>query len=725
MGLLLVVPFVKGATITSKTTGGVGGASATWVGTSADWTSTSNWVGGVVPTSSDHVVIPDAATTLFDPVLPTNTAIGSIIIQSGGILNGGTGTILTVSDGTGAWFNRGTFNAGTSEVVFTNAAASITDTTNFYNVTIADGASLTLGTNNYMRIAGSLSLSSSGIFNAAQNYNTVEYNGTTDQSVINPNGILTGFYNLILSGSGTKTFPLTAFSLVGDFSLSGRVMATIAGVTIVGGNLTISNGSILSISPAINLTVSGLLTNNSGASGFVLKSDSTGTASLVHNTNNVPATVERFISGNAKEWHFLSSPIVNQSISGSWMPSGTYGNGTGYDLYLWNEPSSFWIYKMDSTSTITWNALHPGGDFTVGRGYLYSAQAVNPTKVFTGLLNNGSEVYGLTFNSFNLSLKGFNLVGNPYPSPIDWGAATGWGRSNLTTTGGGFDMWIWNPASKNYGVYNSSDASGIGTNSVTRYIASMQGYFVRASNTGNLSMNNDVRVLDVTGNKFKSKKQVDNKISLSVNSDAGYGSDEIQLRFGFFENGNGAMKLFSKTLTALSLYMDSRGNSLSVQYLTNTRENPEVPLMFSPGVNGNYTFNCNFDQSNFDTVMLEDRQTHYIQNLKVDKMYGFIASKTDDANRFTLHFGSIKTFSNKELLGRIYLDGIEVVVDLTLISKETDVFIYDIMGRILYQQKLQGGILHRISINAHTQMLIVSIKNPDGSYCRKLTWVGK
>jgi hypothetical protein len=38
-------------------------------------------------------------------------------------------------------------------------------------------------------------------------------------------------------------------------------------------------------------------------------------ASLIHNSDNVLATVQRFISGAKEDWHFLSSPISNQEIA--------------------------------------------------------------------------------------------------------------------------------------------------------------------------------------------------------------------------------------------------------------------------------------------------------------------------------------------------------------------------------------------------------------------------
>jgi len=410
--------------------------------------------------------------------------------------------------------------------------------------------------------------------------------------------------------------------------------------------------------------------------------------------------------------------VSNQIIGGSWLPPGTYGNGTGYDLYLWNEPNSCWIYKLNTTSAINWNTVHPGSNFVIGRGYLYSVQATNPTKAFLGNLNNGYISYGITASSSEVDLKGFNLVGNPYPSSIDWQAASGWTRSNLVSTGGGYDMWIWNPTANNYGVFNS--ATGTGTNSVTRYIAPMQGYFVRASGNGNLGMNNNVRVHNGAGNWFKNTEIIPGLLSVIVQSETDNSFDEVNLLFGFTANQPGAMKLFSRVPTAPSLYMPSGSESFSVRYLTSTADNTMVPIMFKPGRDGNYTLNCNFDDNEFAIVTLEDRQTNYIQNMKAGNTYNFQSSASDDVSRFVLHFGPGNEAAYNELPARIYSDGIRLIIDLTLITNESEAFVFDVLGRLLLQTTLQGLVQHKLSINAKSQIIIVYLKNQQGNLCRKL-----
>ncbi|MCX6268441.1 MAG: hypothetical protein NTW16_13950 [Bacteroidetes bacterium] len=438
--------------------------------------------------------------------------------------------------------------------------------------------------------------------------------------------------------------------------------------------------------------------------------------------------MKRYIPGIPDAWHFLASPVTGQDIdenkgnSESWLPSGSYGNGTGYDLYLWNESNSSWIYKLDSISAVNWNTVHPGRNFTAGRGYLYSVEATNPTKTFVGNLNNGPVSYMLTSIGTVDSLKGFNLLGNPYPSAIDWQAGSGWSRSNLMNSGGGFDMWIWNPAANNYGVCNSSSGS-IGTNGITRYIAPMQGYFVRASGAGSLVSDNPVRVLE---DAFWLKKapQQDRQISLRVHSDGGYGADEIQVNFGYAANENGAMKLFSAVSTAPSLFLSNLSENLSVRYFTNTADNPVVPFRFIPGIDGNYTISCDFNMSQFDTIVLEDRQLHSSQNMKAIQSYSFHASKTDPANRFYLRFGTDKNHSDNTFPARIYADGTHLVFDLIFIPEETEVYVYDLLGQLLLRKKLAGEIQHRLPFSAPAQLLVVYLKNSNGTMCRKLFWIG-
>jgi hypothetical protein len=570
------------------------------------------------------------------------------------------------------------------------------------NLAYAQGIHITSGGN--VKVVGSASIviNNGGLINDGtytKGTETVTFSGNTAYTISGSN---TDMYNISVTNTGGIT------TQVGLLTLN---------------NLTIASGCQMAVDPAKAATVNGTISNSAGNSGFILKSDVNGTASLLHNTSSVPATVDRYITGAAEAWHFLSTPVAAQAISGSWIPSGTYGNGTGYDLYVWDEATHCWIYKLNTTSTVNWNTVHPGSDFVAGRGYLYSVQAANPTKEFAGNLNNGTVSYGLTIGGDSVSLTGFNLVGNPYPSSVDWASASGWTRSMLTVSGTGYDMWIWNPAAENYGVYNSTDGDGAGTNSVTRYIAPMQGFFVRAVSAGNLSMTNSVRVHD-GASAWKSTSGSPERVGVIVVSEKDKTFDEVRLDLGYQENQAGAVKLFSHIATAPSLFLPTGNEYCTVRYLTDTASNPRIPIMFKCGGDGNYTLRFNFDPDHFNRVMLEDRKIHFLQNLKIEGSYNFDGSIADDPNRFVLHFGPYQNSSDQELPARIYTDGSRLNIDLLLIPEESEVMVYDVVGRQLLQKKLGGKTFHNLNLNANPQMLMVYVKNPNGSLCRKIFWGG-
>ncbi|MEI6682306.1 MAG: hypothetical protein WCO44_06745 [Bacteroidota bacterium] len=682
----------------------------TWKGsTSTDFGTAANWTENEVPATGVNITFDNSPVN--NCILDQNRTVGDIInAQSLKILviNGKQLTITgNLNFTNGAQIDA---SASTSTVGFAGLSSQVIPAGSFVNNSIYNLAlnnPYNVALSGTLRVLNSLT-ATNGKLDAKSTQPSMVFAGVSGQSIAGNLFLNDSVYNLTVDNTSGVTLN--------------------ANLTVIN-SLVINTGKLLAIGAARELTVTGTLTNNAGTAGLLLLSDSTGTASLLHNNANVPATVQRYISGSKEAWHFLSPPVSNQDISanqgtaGSWLPSGSYGNGTGYDLYIWNEPTNCWIYKLNTTATVNWNTIHPGADFVPGRGYLYSVQALHPTKTFTGTLNNGPVSYGFSSGSSDPALVGFNLVGNPYPSAIDWSAATGWTRTGLMNSAGGYDMWIWNPAANNYGVFNSNDGDGVGTNAASRYIAPMQGFFVRAAATGALGFDNPVRI-PTNAPWFKTTSQEINKVNLIVQSGGGNGTDEILLNFNYTENVNGAKKLFSEVATAPSLYMANLSEQLSVRNFTNTGENPSVPVYFKPGTDGNFTISCSFDPGKFDVVMLQDLQKHYVQNLKTNNNYSFESSTSDSPTRFILHFGPDNSAYNDELPARIYADGHFLVIDLSLIACETEGWVYDAQGRLLIHRMLSGKTLHSVDLVAGAQMVIVIIRNPNGHLSRKIIWPG-
>ncbi len=216
------------------------------------------------------------------------------------------------------------------------------------------------------------------------------------------------------------------------------------------------------------------LTNDAGNNGLVIKSSTSGTGSLIHNSNEVSATVERHIAGSteltAMQYHMVSAPLSQIANPKSGLFTGSY-------LYNFDKTTQAWVHMQSS----------PDNPLYVNQGYMIYYPNESKTYVFGGPLNNGPFSIPVEYHTTS-SYTGFNLVPNPYASVIDWEAMHGWTKTNLNNAN-----YIWGPISRNYATY----VDGVAANGGTRYIPLGQSLFVQAnSNDPVLTVNNDARVIN-------------------------------------------------------------------------------------------------------------------------------------------------------------------------------------------------------------------------------------
>jgi len=210
---------------------------STWNGSqSSEWIHAPNWTPAAVPSSATNVIIPNAATTNFDPeVTSTTPAIGTISIEAGGVVSAPTGSVLTVAGATGAWINYGTLNAATgSTVTFTSDAATAGDatmagSTTFNNITVPAGTTLRVLSDNTMNISGTFTKLGSFIAGSVQN--TVIYSGI-NQTLVVPNGAQTAYHDLTITGTGA-IFPASQ-NIKGDLTTNQAIDFTGKTISLVG-----------------------------------------------------------------------------------------------------------------------------------------------------------------------------------------------------------------------------------------------------------------------------------------------------------------------------------------------------------------------------------------------------------------------------------------------------------------------------------------------------------
>jgi hypothetical protein len=446
-------------------------------------------------------------------------------------------------------------------------------------------------------------------------------------------------------------------------------------------NLHINTGASLCIDAGKALTVNGTISNNAGNSGLILKSDATANASIIHNSTNVNATVERYIAKD-NSWHFMASPVANQVIKPNFAP---VISDLTFDFYKWDETTPItglpWINIRDVNGNYT-----PGFDnFETARGYLvaYSnAYNGNAIHIFNGILNSGNQTIPVTFG-----INNYNLIGNPFPSAMDWSNTNL--QSNVSSTlGFNPPIWIWNQSAGNYGVF--ANGSG-GTNSVTNVIAPHQAFFVLAIANASLSFPNSARIHP--GNQNFLKTTYSNLLKLHVNSTINTYSDEMIVNFDSTASPDqGVIKWFSMIPEAPSLFSVKNGNKYSINTLAALTDNLMVTVGFMAGVNATFTINATELNSfeNTTTIYLKDLKTNTTTDFSQNSSYTFSAVTTDSVNRFQLQFklspaGIIK---NDIQSASIYSN--EHTVYINTAEPVQEVIIYNSLGQIIKTIKSTG-----------------------------------
>ena len=441
-------------------------------------------------------------------------------------------------------------------------------------------------------------------------------------------------------------------------------------------NLVINSNSSLTLgtvaSPAY-LTVTGTLANNSGNDGLVIPSGS----SLIESSGATAMVTLNIAPG---EWHLISVPTDNAST----------GIFDGHYLQTHTESSNAYT-----------DMTNPGLVLTPMKGYAVWGDLLDNQVTYVGPLNAGYESFATTNSGTG---KGWNLVGNPYPSSIDWKAASGWTKTNVTEA-----------------IYVHKDAASwatfvdnTGANGGTQYIAPGQGFFVEAFANVTLAMTDDVRVHNAT-TFFKSSEQVvPNLIRLQVSGN-GY-NDEAVLRFlgeatSEFDGNYDAHKLFGDVAEAAQIY--STGSiPLSINSMPET---DVVPVGVKAGVSGTYTIAAT-EINDLQYATLEDTKTGIFTEL-ANNAYTFSIVKGENEMRFKLHFSMTAVPDNKSVAANIYSYRKTAYINLKS-GVEGNIFIYNVAGQLI-ETRLSARDMNEISLR-NTGNYIVKIVSDRSTEVKKI-----
>lgn len=463
-------------------------------------------------------------------------------------------------------------------------------------------------------------------------------------------------------------------------------------------DLTVNAGKSLSVKPGSQVTVKGVLTNNSskGTGGLILQSDASGTGSLLHNTADVDMTIQRYLTGDANtanaKYHTVSVPLTAGSNPQTGLFMGSYLYG--FDFATQN-------YVSMGTSTTT--------PMNVDEGYLLYYPDANITYDFAGKANNGSFAAAVEYGVGDH----YNLVPNPYPSAIDWDAASGWTKTNMNNA-----VYVYNTGSSSQGnIVWASYVGGSGTNGGSRYIPAGQAFFVQSNAAAPaLSMTNEVRVHN-SQDFYKNTTEETETLRLFAHS--GDFTDEIVVRYlaessPDFDGQYDALK-FKNWNAAPNIYsLASDKTELSINSIPYSTETYVMEVGFERGEAGEAVIEVQGMESFGDwvTIFLEDLLTGARIDLRDQNTYSFIHEPENDPLRFTLRFMGVTGTDELSAENDFRIWSANSMLYLSHFADAPALMeVFDLQGRLLYSEKLNGMSSTSVGNLPLDQVLIVRLSS--------------
>ncbi|MCF6341334.1 MAG: G8 domain-containing protein [Bacteroidales bacterium] len=453
-------------------------------------------------------------------------------------------------------------------------------------------------------------------------------------------------------------------------------------------SLIIESGS-LTIEAGAELTVAEDVINTVGNAGLIIQSDNTGSGSLIFASGTPAATVQCYVDAGA--WHQVSSATDATNTSDFYE--------TGNDSWLVNhtESTNAWTYIINTDSALSQN-----------QGFDYWVTTAR-TVAFTGNLTATDQSPSLAYSG-SASTQGWNLLGNPFSSAIDWDAGS-WG-TNISGT-----VYIWD-AAFNGGDYRTwNGATGDLTDGI---IPSGQGFFVQATSAGSFTIPEAARIHSAQS-FYKSANDSEPTQYVRIQLDGnGYGNT---VYVGFPENGTDgfdykgdATKLYSSTESPQIFVVENEKELCINANAPLTVNGKTVPLYLVQVIEGDYTLTISdLEQLPGAAVLLEDLKTGVTHDFNQSAQYSFTASPDDNPARFNLHFtGTPNGIGDDYEMG----SGINIYASQkTVYIRSTDevanqpgmVYVYDLMGRMIAQKDLQKGELIQLTVNLNNSYAIVKV----------------
>ncbi len=527
-------------------------------------------------------------------------------------------------------------------------------------------------------------------------------------------------------------------------------------------NLTIETTGLLKIKSGHGITISGDITTPDDK--IIIESDASLTQTKIANANsNNKAIAKRNVKMKTLDYTYWSSPLkdqvlLNTSNVNATNSSGGFSPGTPNNrTYEYNEVTD--NFKATANATFV-----PAKGYAIRGKANYGTNFTLDSLAFNGNLHNGDYSIQIqksknTVSGSNTYEHGYNLIGNPYPSNINFisfynlnqgngtknsdvifGKAWFWTNFSASTTQAGSSY-----AGNNYatitlagGTAPTTIDSAEGNPTPNEFIKVAQGFIVQmrgtpptgpTPNTGMVKFDNSIRTNNNTGHfynnnnrnadeeinrywvKLTSPYNIANTILLAHMDGA---SNEYDADYDAELLAIGDDSFYSK-INSQKLQIQARNNPFSIDDL--------IGLGTKYAMSGIYKISLGKKEGIFagsQKIYLRDKLTDTYTDLTTQD-YSFSAIQGTDENRFEI------VYKNKEVLASdnlkksdfiVYRDGNSFVVKSN--SKLGRVELYDASGKLI-QSKHSSEKEMRMDVSILSSgVYIISAENSGNMRTKKI-----
>lgn len=526
-------------------------------------------------------------------------------------------------------------------------------------------------------------------------------------------------------------------------------------------NLTITNNGSLTIEANQGVTVNGDITMPDDK--ITIESDGSLVQTKLSNGNsNNKAIAKRMVNMKTLDYTYWSSPLKDQVLLNTLNinatnSSGGFSPGTPNNrIYEYNEVNDKFRGTADSTFV-------PAKGYAIRGKAKYGNTLKLDTLSFRGNLHNGDYTIQIQKSKNTLvggisTEHGYNLIGNPYPSNIDFDKFhdldNGTGVKNSTLILG--KAWFWTnipgaPATQggsaytanNYATYSlSGGAPATSSDDIespipTKFIKVAQGFIVQmrtaaptvnTPNVGTLKFNNSIRSNDSSSYFYNNNKQAESGLNRYWVKLVAPNNVANTILLAHLDNASndydpdydaelltvGDDSFYSK-LNAQKLQIQARNNPLN--------NNDVINLGTKYSMNGTYKIKLGNREGVFKSTqkiyLLDKLNNTYTDITSQD--YTFTASKGLDENRFEI------VYKNNEVLGTdstkksdftVYRDAQEFVITSSKALGKVEV--YDAAGRLVVSLKTANDKIRLDAATFTNGVYIIKAENSGDVKTKKI-----